>query len=105
MGYFHNLSNFLCYFPDEIANVHLGNMTVSQSRRHAQGGYKSDTWSMYLGSLQAFTTQSEPFATKITKLLQHECARQKLPLEYIHEERSYLLIVLHLYTREKIFFN
>lgn len=60
---------------------------------------------MYLGSLQAFTTRSEPFAAKITKLLLHECARQKLPLEHIHEEHSYLLIVLHLYTREKISFS
>lgn len=85
--------------------MHPGNVTVSQSRRHTQGRYKSETWSVYLGSLQAFTIQSEPFAAKITKLLLHECARQKLPLEYIREEHSYLLIVLHLYTREKISFN
>lgn len=72
MGYLRNLSNFLCYFPDEIANVQLGNVTVSQSQRHTEGGYKSDALNTYLGSLQAFTTQSEPFAAKITKLLPHE---------------------------------
>jgi len=81
MGYFHNLSNFLCYLPEEIARVQLGNVTVSHSQRHTEGGYKSDTLSIYLGSLQAFTTQSEPFAAKITQLLLDECARQKLPLE------------------------
>lgn len=42
MEYFHNLSNFLCYFPEETANVQHGNVTVSQSQRHTQVGYKSD---------------------------------------------------------------
>lgn len=59
MGCFHNLSNFLCYFPDEIASMQPGNVTASQSQRHTQGGYKSDTLSMYVGSLQIFCCQDD----------------------------------------------